>query len=283
MAERILFPEWRKENQTTKYPFAMESTLSNGSQTLLEGILLDAILYPVGGQERMRLSRVDVAFDSVTLWIGDDENDTLASGQFLLPTPQAEVPLVDAYNRPAGLLLADPQQLVIFSTWGIGSFTFTVVESEFAATCCVPTPEIGVRGILLEDGSMLTGDVWFVGDDGVVLSLEETLVPGTNCGDPASKVMAIRVDVVGDPLFKRRLCSPNSLFSTPNFVKTITFTDGAQSFVCGPDQFGDVKMTVNNNLAADTVLRIHPTSEGTKIEVVGSVNTDATTTTTTMV
>jgi len=270
---QILFPEWRNENQPTNYPFAMNSALTNGSQTILEGTVIDAIFYPVGGQPHMRLSQVDVAYDMVTLWLGDEDNAQRASGSFNLPTPQSNVVFTDAFKRPAGLLIGDPQQLTVFSTWGIGSFAFNAAQTEFAATCCVPTPQTGVRGIVLPDGSVFSGDVWMMGADGVILSLEESSVVAGPCTAAVEKVMAVRVDVVGDPLFQRRLCFPYSLFKTPQFLKTLTFTDGQQTIVVGPDNNGDVKLTVNNNTAADTVLRVHPTSVGTVIEVVGSTFT----------
>jgi hypothetical protein len=39
---------------------------------------------------------------------------------------------------------------------------------------------------------------------------------------------------------------------------------------CGPDEAGDFKLTVNNDLAEDTVLRIRPTEAGIVIEAEGS-------------
>ena len=258
---RILYPEWPNENAGTKYPFAARATLTNGTVQLLIGTFADAVLFPIGGGPRLRLSKVVVTHADVTLYIGDQTNAELASGVFGLPVPPATVTLEDAYGRPAGFIISSSVQLGLFPSWGVGTYTFEADATEFAATVCIPTPEVGVRGILLDDGTLLTGDVWLVSDAGVVLRADEE-----------DGAQVVRVDVVGDPLFRRRLCETeqSSLFTTPNFIKTVTFTDGRQSVIVTPDADGNVYLTVNNALAADTVLRIHPTAAGNVIEAVGS-------------
>lgn len=272
MAERILFQEWRKENETTKYPFADASTLTNGNQFIVEGTILDAILYPIGGDARLYLSQVTVGFDVVTIWIGNVANKLLASATLPTLNPPDDLTFTDTYGRPAGLMVSESIRLGIFASWGIGTFTFKNDQTEFAATVCVPQPAQGVRGVLLDDGTLLTGDVWLVGDDGVVLRHESILAPSPQgaCG-PTIAYEVIRVDVVGDPLYTRRLCLPQLLFATPNFIKTVTFQDPHQRIVCTPNAFGDIKMTVNNSTAAQPVLRIHPTQNGNKVEVVGTM------------
>jgi hypothetical protein len=270
MAERILHPEWRDENETTKYPFGSNASLTNGTDVILEGIFLDAILYPIGGSVRLFMPLVTVAHNQVTLSIGDDVNGILATGSFDLVSPPDRVTFQDAFGRPAGVLVSEPNRLAIFQSWAIGEHSFGQSDTEFAATVVVPTPEIGLRGVQLEDGSLFTGEIWMVGDDGIVLQAEDLQVPSPVCGDPAIDVAVIRVDAIGDPLFRRRLCTDDNLFVTPRFVKTITIDDGRQRVRCGPDEAGDFKLTVNNDLAEDTVLRIRPTEAGIVIEAEGS-------------
>jgi hypothetical protein len=98
----------------------------------------------------------------------------------------------------------------------------------------------------------MAADVWLIGEDGVVLRKDEN---------------AIRVDIVGDPLFKRKLCTTTGgnieLFVTPNFVRTV---NGIK-----PDEYGNFTITANNELAGDTILRIYPDAANNvvKIEFVG--------------
>jgi hypothetical protein len=110
-------------------------------------------------------------------------------------------------------------------------------------------PEIGVRGFRTEAGDLVTGDVWLVGENGVVIREEAENV--------------IRFDFVGDPLFARKLCIEQGLFVTGSFLKTINEQ--------GPDAQGDFKLNVGETISADTVLRITPIDGGIKISAVGQL------------
>lgn len=94
-----------------------------------------------------------------------------------------------------------------------------------------------MRGLTTVQGGLLAGDAWIVGESGIVVSLDP---------DDGN----IWVDVVGDPLFTRRLCTPLDLFTTPRFVKTIN------NVAPGPD--GDFQIAVATVSASDTILRIIP-------------------------
>lgn len=270
MADTILFPEWRKQNETTKYPFSDRATLENvDGRRIVNGTFIDAALYPTGVAAGLYLSQVVITHQTATLTLGVPGSPAVATGSFELVSQASDIIFTDASGRPAGLLISEPQRLSIFQTWGVGTYEFLPAEAEFAATVCFPTPEVGVRGILLDDGSLMTGDVWLVGSDGVVLRVAHETLPASR-GKPERTVQVIRVDVVGDPLFRRRLCQPTNLFTTPRFIKTIRIEGPNQTFECSPDQFGDLKIAVNNDLADDTVLRITPVPNGLKVSAVGT-------------
>jgi hypothetical protein len=94
----------------------------------------------------------------------------------------------------------------------------------------------------------LTGDIWLVGDQGVVLRQDGPSV--------------IRVDIVGVPLFRRFLCEPQSEdFPTKRYLKTING--------CGPDEFGNFTFTATNQAVADSVLRVYADGETIVIDTVG--------------
>jgi hypothetical protein len=95
--------------------------------------------------------------------------------------------------------------------------------------------------------------------DPVLLAATQAWPAGEHVFDPAAtedgvvvreEDGAIRVDVVGDPLFARRLCRGEGTFATPNFVRTINGMPPA------PD--GSFQLAVASVGAADTVLRITP-------------------------
>lgn len=257
MPQAIRHPEWRRYHETTKYPFADEATLTNASGLFIpEGLFLDATLYPIGGLPALYLSRVVVTNEVATIVIGDQNNEILARAAVNIIEPPANVVLSDSLGRPAGVLVSEPRRLATLQSWPLGTHEFSLDSTEFVARVCIPTPEVGVRGILLDDGSFFTGDVWIVGDDGVVVSSEQV-----------GEEQHIRVDVVGDPLFRRRLCA--AVFHTPNFLKTVTVRHRCDSIVCGPDTGGDFKITVGDQDAPDPILRIRAIPEGLVFEAVG--------------
>lgn len=267
---QIQFPEFRDELATTQYPFADTATLSNAAgDFFLEGVFLDASLYPIGGQARLYISSVLMAGSTCTITVGDQASASLASCSFDTLSPPDILRFVDAHGRPAGLIVSQASLLTVFQSWNQGLHTFKIADTELAVRCCLPTPEIGVRGIILEDGTVFTGDVWLVGEDGVVLRKTSLKIDNPVCGQPPLEYAVVRIDIVGDPLFRRRLCTAPGLFSTPQFIRTITIKQGGRTFVCQPDAAGDFQITVGNNLAADTVLRVHPTDNGLQIGVVG--------------
>jgi hypothetical protein len=270
MAERVLFPEWRKQNETTKYPFSEVATLTNAEgRVLIEGTFLDAALYPIGATSGLFVSTVVIDFQSVKMTVATTTQPNLATATFSLLNPPDDVVFYDTYGRPAGTLISESRRLGLFRSWGVGTHEFLQAQTEFAATCVFPTPEVGVRGVALENGDLFVGDVWLLGTDGVVLRATESLQPVPGTGD-VRPVSQIRVDVVGDPLFRRRLCQPRSLFQTPQFVTSVNVTGPNMNFVCTPDAQGNLRMTAINDLAADTVLRIRPTPNGLEIAAVGS-------------
>ncbi len=269
MTERIIFPEWRRENEPTRYPFAPHATLVNAAGVAVtEGVFLDASLYPVGGLDRLYLSAAVIDHQTATLYVGDAADPRRCSGVVGLVSPDGLVVLADAVGRPAGVLVSEPARLAVIQSWGTGTHEFDQTATEFCATCCVPTPEPGLRGVLLDDGELLTGDVWLVGSDGVVLR-RETAAVVNGCG-VSEPVTVVRVDVVGDPLFRRRLCQPRDLFVTPDPVRRLRLIapDGSQ-FELTPDARGNVQIVGGNNAAEDTILRVYTTPAGVRFEVAG--------------
>jgi hypothetical protein len=144
-------------------------------------------------------------------------------------------------------LLSTPLALAVFGGWPGGTYNLRLTDAAFVATVFIPAQEPGVRAVLPETEEFLTGDVWLVGNRGVVIRKE-----GENI---------IRIDIVGEPLFKRYLCEDQGKFTPPKFVKTING--------CGPDEFGNFLLTATNHLAGDAVLRIYAESNLLRIETVG--------------
>ena len=267
MPFRIKHPEFITVLEPTKYPFADDAPLTNeAGDIIFNETFLDASLYPIGNRERMYISKVTITNTDATITIGDVLVDELATSTFDILSPPSLLRFEDPFGRPAGIIKSEPLRLAIFQSWTVGEHTFEVGETEFVAAVCIPTPEVGVRGVQLDDGTILTGDVYIVADEGVVFSVRELTVDN-GCGD-IETFQVIRTDVVGDPLFRRRLCAP-ALFDSPQFLETITFKAGSDTIVCGPDDFGDIKITVGTQDSPDTILRVRSVTDGLTIEAVG--------------
>lgn len=245
-----VFPlEWREEGRDSPYPFADGvSFVSRTGQALPGRMIVDAAVYPAGGTPPLFLSRVDASARSVTLWVGDDADDELASATYDPADPPESVALVDAGGVSAGALVLDPVEAALLRLWPPGEHPFDAEAARLCPAVTLCLPRYGVSAVELDDGVVLTGDVWLVGDRGVVLSADGG---------------AVRADVVGDALAKRRRCEGEAPggFVTPNFVRTINGLP--------PDGNGEFTLVVGVGQVPDNILRIHPQGGLVRVEVVG--------------
>jgi hypothetical protein len=232
------------------YPFGDNASLVAADETaeFFSTTFIDASIYPIGSVAGVRLTKIIVGTGrTATVYIGDEDTDELASGTVDIVAPGSEVILKDTNQRPAGVLVSAPNKLAIFQSWSPGTYLFS--KATFTASVVIPVPAIGVRGFLVGDSEspeLFYGDAWIVGENGAVVRKDGT---------------AIRVDFVGDPLFRRRLCDDAGSFLTPTFLKTINGVKG--------DAEGNFSLTVAAISADDTVLRVTPNDNGCTISAVG--------------
>jgi hypothetical protein len=254
----IVFTEWRDNNENVKYPFSDSASLTNSQNIILDRDLFDdARVYPLGSVVGLHLSKLTVGSSDIIFSISDDETKDIASGTFISGSLVDDITLVDKFNRPAGILVSSSTRLEgIFGKYSKGEIVFTRDQTEFAPSVSIPMPQIGVEGFVLDDGTLLTGDVILIGTDGVVLSLDDD-------GN-------IRVDVVGDPNAVAKECDKNGI-PVPGFcgLKTINGIS--------PDAKGDFKIFPGTGEitggAVDNILRIEQGQNGIiKIKAVGTLN-----------
>lgn len=270
-SSRILFPQFRDEQADSKYPFADHVTLLaiNTGIKLPTDLFLDASFFGIGANVGLYLSAVIVTTQTVTVTIGDSGADRKFTATYASATPpdSGVLNFFDTYGRPAGLLVAAPTvrdsagtikevtPLVDLAAWPAGEHKFSAATAEFVASVSVPAQEPGVRAITASASPEIsTGDVWLIGNAGVVLSVE-----GTN---------TIRVDVVGVPLFKRFVCAPLTAFPPKKFLRTING--------CGADEYGNFTFTATGNIShvageknPHPVVRIYPTGNAINFDTVG--------------
>ena len=261
------FPEWRTEHDAAKFPFEDRCTLLSDTEfTIPNGVFLDAAFYVRGGGDSVRLISVVIEDDRVTLNLIDD-NEIELSGEFVWNSSLEHIRITDTAGRAAGLLVTEPLRMSALQAWGNGTHLFGDQDAVFVAGVSAPLPDVGVSGLVLDDGTRLTGDAILVADDGLMFSCDTAKFP-TGCGDNVSDRTVVRLNAVGNPLFLRQRCEP-SLFKTPRFLQSLVFQFGEKRIEIGPGDTGRVILAQVPVLVEDTVLRLSNITNGIRFEVVG--------------
>jgi len=237
---------WREEIASGSYPFSDGvSRAADGGKVIDPGTFLDAAICLVGRTGPLYLSQIDISAQGLVLWIGDQDERLAASGTYEFGSDTGIIELVDAAGRPAGIIVSEPGRLVRFAGWEDGSHFFDTTTTEFAAKATMCPPIQGVSELRDNTDVSVNGTVWLVGDEGVLLRE----VDG-----------AIRVDIVGDPLFRRRLCGADGSLEERRFVRA--FGD------LYPNSMGEVALTVDEHTAG-SVIRVHSAQSGIEISTIG--------------
>lgn len=243
--------EWRDQVKPTKYPFTDTSGMTTVENLLFDYTsVYDASFYIINWTSRLFITAVEIAADpnkTARIYVGDVSNQKAAYADIDPFNISEVVTFVDALGRQAGIMVVDPVAFAFIQTWPLGSHQLRL-NAELVTSVITPMPSSYVTAVKTSAGEHLSGDVWLIGEDGVVIRTEN--------GN-------IRVDIVGDPLFKRLEYDNPDEFVTPRFVKTINGNP--------PDENGDFKIVVGDYLAGDTILRVYPdlSLPGIRIELTG--------------
>jgi hypothetical protein len=242
----MLGQSWRNERETGNYPFADSiDLLAGGNRTIGPGVFVDAAVCVTGGVAPLYLSRIEVSGTDVTFWIGDENEQLMASGTYIYGDENAVIQLTDIAGRPGGILVSESERLSKFNGWDSGNYDFDATQTMFAARATICPPLQGVSTLRDNTGQELRGDVWLVGDQGVLLRWVDN---------------AIRVDVIGDPLFRRRLCGGDGAYPDRTFVKHFAGL--------APNTRGDLGITVEDN-DKGSIIRVISGPSGIEISTVG--------------
>lgn len=248
---RIIFPQFRDEQNDSRYPFKDTATLnSDDALNIGRNTFIDTVIHAINSIQGAHISSIVVDTQTVTIWIGDGSTTKVCKATYPVvgATEITELPLVDNYGRPAGLFVVDSVEISKFAGWPQGEHKFRPAATEFVSTVVIPAQEPGVRAVFPPTKELMTDDIWLIGDQGVVIRAEGNTT--------------IRVDITGEPLFKRFLCGPLNKFTPPRFIKTING--------CPPDIYGNFVLTATNLIAQDAALRVYPENNTIKIDLLGA-------------
>lgn len=242
---KIVFGDWRDDNEQRKYPFADDATLVGDTLTIPAALFLDGRLYPIGGNEDLFLSQISRSGSIITFTISAAGPGELATAQYdVTDIPESgELAFYDVYGRPAGMLLATETTLEAFSGLNTGEYDFIITQTRFATAVVVPQSEAGVRGFILPSGETVFGDVWIVGEDGVVVRKDDD--------------GSLRVDLIGDPFAARKECEDEEI--SDEDVEVLQPYCPLETINGIPaDDLGNYKLLVGSNESLSTLLRIVP-------------------------
>jgi len=203
----VLYPEWRQDNEHSRYPFSDSASLTaDTNQVLDKDYILDMRIYPIGITDPVYVSRITrtSAYVSINFASGGGE---FGGGLWDIGTlTENKLELFDENAVSIGIIVLSNSGKIALEGWPIGDHNFAQVATELVSTCVVPQPQVGIRGFLLDDGSFLSGNAAFVGGRGVWLS------------DDGGHM---RIDITGDFGQFKDQCGNLESFVTIPPVKTI--------------------------------------------------------------
>jgi hypothetical protein len=242
---KVVFGDWRDDNAQRRYPFSDTATLEGATLTLAPSLFIDGRLYPIGGNATLYLNRISRAGSTITFAVQAVGTDELATGEIDVTDIPAtgEIPFYDVYGRPAGMLLSTEEALNSFSGLNTGDYEFFAEQTPFAAAVVVAQPDLGLRGVALESGEVLAGDVWLVGEDGVILRRDED--------------GSLRIDIIGDPFAARATCEDEEP-GDPDIAMLEPYCPLKTINGIAPDAHGNFKLLVGSNQSLSNLLRIGP-------------------------
>jgi hypothetical protein len=267
----VRYAEFLAELENTRYPFTAAASLTNRKVILLEGTFLDAHIYAAAGGSRYYLAQIKVTATQIEFTVGNFTDKAVATGVIPLPVQQNSVRLVDTLGRPAGILVSEPARLASVIAWGTGTQIFELEQTEFCVSCQMPVAPIGVTGFQLPDGQILSGKVWLVGEEGVIIQKVDVL------NRQGETVSLIQPSVVGDPLFRQRSCNDNGQYVPQIPVQSIVAVnenDEDYEYPLTPDTYGNISINMYDGYAEKAALRIRTSTAGVYFEVAGTPVTE---------
>jgi len=183
----ILLGEYRNKNEGRHYPFADAGTLEDSNAVALPvDFLLDAFLYPMDLEGELYISSIDLT--EQIIYLSDTVgNDVKGYAVYATGDTSASVIEYEAYDRQIGVLVFGDGANAIFQ--GELIRTFSAAATLFAPTAYTALNQVGVRGFLLPDGTLITGEVEFEGANGIAITTTDT-----SSGSPSG---VLRIDVIG--------------------------------------------------------------------------------------
>lgn len=234
----VIFPEYRDQFKSTKYPFADTATLTSVNRDFVfpQDIFCDASVYIPGATAPIYISELNINSSGSYLTITDYSKKYTATGK--IEPLSDKIELYNPRNNQVGIIVAT-KDLSYFTSAPKGEYSFVAKDTSLAPRCTIYLKDTGVTSVGVDGGEQLEGDVWICGRDGVIVRYVNE---------------QIRVDIVGEPLFKRE----DPKFRPPTFVQTINDMSA--------DRYGNFNISPET---VDDIIRVTTTPNGITISAAG--------------
>ena len=235
---RVIFPEYREQFKSTKYPFADTATLTSVDEdfTLPQDVFCDASVYIPGAVAPVYISELTISSSESSIIVMDYSKKFTAKG--IIEPLSDKIELFDPRNNQVGILVATTD-LSYFTSIPKGMYSFLSRGTALSPRCTIYLKDTGVTSVGVVGGEQLEGDVWICGRKGVIVRYVNDQV---------------RIDIVGEPLFKRE----DPKFKPPTFVQTINDMPS--------NEFGNFNISPES---PDDIIRVNTTANGIIISAAG--------------
>ena len=226
------YADWRYQNSLSRYPFTDDSAmLSTTGEIVPDNVFVDVSLIFVQASP-VALRRIDVANGKLIATFQNAIETELATATILVDGVQAVGELIaeSSYTK-IGLLVCNPAGLAEFARTAPTTMTFKPTAAKLNPRCMHNYQSQAVTSVATDRGSLQTGNVYLVGENGIVLTKIDTEIlsvvdPRFPVDTPITQPRAvnrIRVDIVGDPLKNANDCNADAMppYNVGLFAQTV--------------------------------------------------------------
>lgn len=203
MGENLeIFASWREQAAQSKYPFTdFSECLSVSGVPLPASLFLDVSLVSSQNARVQLVSLIPYATDLLAVFKNEYETETFQA--VLGITDGVTSSNLTADGRVCGLVVYDPVSVSYFLSKYSSVQSFQDFAAELCPRCVHVVINPGVQSLAAGDLLGNAGVVLLIGEDGVVLRQVDLALDTLAPNDPAK---AIRVDIVGNPLYDAEAC-----------------------------------------------------------------------------
>ena len=188
MTEIVFVEEYRKELETTGYPFSRLRPLTTATGTALPvGAIIDASVYYDDPRKIPQLTTIEKRDHLLTFMVGEYR------GSCDLRETTETVELETDTGLFGGILVMNRARLKTLQGWPGGVHPLVPIPS-FCPRCLEFLPAIGVQRLRADSGELFSGNVVIVSDKGGILCTRKS----------GGGFDYVEVNFVGDPTFPIR-------------------------------------------------------------------------------